>query len=73
MHGKPYEWPLSLSPGKDATAAFAGVGHSDDALQMREGNYLIGIIDGYDFGEAGKPVAPPPKPVVAAAAPPPAE
>jgi cytochrome b involved in lipid metabolism len=30
--------------GKDATEAFASVGHSQDAVDLRDGTYLIGTL-----------------------------
>ena len=30
--------------GKDASAAFAGVGHSKDAIELRDSTYLIGRL-----------------------------
>ena len=74
---------LVSNAGKDATTAFAGVGHSEDAVEMREGNYLIGVLEGYDFEKNPIPVVKkkvepePPKPETEPAAeesePPPAE
>ena len=67
---------IFTSPGTDATAAFAGVGHSADAVSMREA-YLIGVVEGAP-PEAQVPLAPkeeqpPPKEELPQDEPPPEE
>ena len=35
---------LLLLSGKDATTAFEDIGHSEEAIALRDGTYLIGTV-----------------------------